>query len=211
MADTEKTWATRKLGAESSSTRTALVEAAHRLLRDEGYSAITSRRVAAEAGLKPQLVHYYFRSMDDLLLEVLHGAGEQMLRRLTELMQSEKPLRALWEFSSDPTGLNVTSEFTALASRNEAIRDALRHYADRFREMQTEAVERHLKQRGIEPQISPVVVSVLMVSLANTLVREQALGMVMGHAEAEALVEECLRQFEQSGDSDTPILPKRRS
>ena len=37
---------------------------------EEGYAAVTSRRVAAKANLKPQLVHYYFRTMDDLFLAI---------------------------------------------------------------------------------------------------------------------------------------------
>ena len=42
------------------------MDAAEQLLLEEGYAAVTSRRVGARAGLKPQLVHYYFRTMDDL-------------------------------------------------------------------------------------------------------------------------------------------------
>ena len=35
---------------------------------DEGYAAVSTRRVAAKAGLTPPLVHYYFPTTDDLLL-----------------------------------------------------------------------------------------------------------------------------------------------
>jgi DNA-binding transcriptional regulator YbjK len=45
----------RRLGAEDSATRTALLDAAQHPLLEEGYAAVTSRRVAARAGLKPQL------------------------------------------------------------------------------------------------------------------------------------------------------------
>jgi len=47
----------------------------------EGYAAVTSRRVAAEAGLKPQLVHYYFRTMDDLFLALYRRRADQGLER----------------------------------------------------------------------------------------------------------------------------------
>src|SRR3954471_21615584 len=60
----------RRIGTEDSRTRAALVDAAPALIGDGGYPAVPSRRVAAKAGLKPQLVHYYFRTMDDLLLAV---------------------------------------------------------------------------------------------------------------------------------------------
>ena len=46
---------------------------------EEGYAAVTSRRVADAAGLKPQLVHYYFRTMEDLFLEVFRRRAEEGL------------------------------------------------------------------------------------------------------------------------------------
>jgi AcrR family transcriptional regulator len=206
MTQMEKTWAGRKLGAETSITRLSLVNAAHRLVVEEGYSAVTSRRVAAEAGLKPQLVHYYFRSMDDLLLDVLRQGCELGQRKLEAILDSDQPLRAIWEFISDPRPVAFTTEFTALAGRNAVIRDELAQYAERFRAIQTEAIARHLKKRGIEPKISPMLINVLLVSLSVVLVRERALGMTLGHAEAEALVEECLQHFQQTGEGPKALF-----
>ena len=201
MAEVERIWASRKLGAESSSTRAALIEAAYALMHEEGYAAVTSRRVAARAELKPQLVHYYFRSMDDLYLEVFHYGSDTHIQRMREIVQSEQPLRALWEFSIHEPGVNFTTEFAALATRNERIRAELKRYGEEFRQLQTEALERHLKARGINPRIPPVLVTVLLVSLATVLVRERAIGMSLGHAEAETLVENCLAEFEKTGRS----------
>jgi len=200
MTNTESNWSSRKLGAESSATRAALIAAAQKLILEEGYAAVTSRRVASVAGLKPQLVHYYFRSMDDLLLEVLEHSADQAVNYLTELLAThEQPLRALWEFSNDPRSVSFTSEFHALAGRNDVIRAELARYGERFRTLQTEALAKHFEMRGIKARIPPVLASVLLVSLANVLVRERELGMTMGHAEAEALVETCLRQFAETG------------
>ncbi len=55
---------------------------------EEGYAAVTSRRVAAQAGLKPQLVHYYFRTMDDLFLAAYRRRAEQGLERLAQALAS---------------------------------------------------------------------------------------------------------------------------
>lgn len=52
------------VGLEKSETRTALLEAAERLMGEEGYAAVTSRRLGAYAGVRPQLVHYYFRTIE---------------------------------------------------------------------------------------------------------------------------------------------------
>ena len=67
----------RRIGAVDSKTRAQLLDAAELLLLEEGYAAVTSRRVAAKAGLKPQLVHYYFRTMDDLFVEVFRRRADE--------------------------------------------------------------------------------------------------------------------------------------
>ena len=67
---------------------------------EEGYAAATSRRVAAEAEVKPALVHYYFPSMDELFLDVLRAGAEMNLQRLREALSDGKPLHALWQLSS---------------------------------------------------------------------------------------------------------------
>ena len=64
----------RRAAVDVSGNRKALLDAAQALMVEEGYGAVTTRRVAAKAGLKPQLVHYYFESMDDLLLYVVRRA-----------------------------------------------------------------------------------------------------------------------------------------
>lgn len=215
MANAESTWAARKLGAEGSATRAALIDAAHQLLLEEGYAAVTSRKVASAANLKPQLVHYYFRSMEDLLLEVLRRGAEQTKEHLTKILESDKPVRALHHFIGDPRAVTFTTEFAALAARSEVIRTELKRFGDEFRSMQTEALQRHLAKRGIQPKIPPVLATVLLVSMANTLVREAAFGMTMGHAEAEAFIEEALRQFEETGDATSTVTfshwPEKKS
>ncbi len=83
----------RRIGAEDSKTRAQLLDAAELLLLEEGYAAVTSRRVAAKAGLKPQLVHYYFRTMDDLFLEVFRRRAEENVARVERAIAADGSLR----------------------------------------------------------------------------------------------------------------------
>lgn len=69
---------------------------------EEGYAAVTSRRVAAKAGLKPQLVYYYFRTMDDLFLALFRRRAALGLERQALALASPQPLWALWDLSRDP-------------------------------------------------------------------------------------------------------------
>jgi AcrR family transcriptional regulator len=113
--------AARRIGAENSATRAAIVEAAERVMLEEGYGAASTRRVAARAGLKPSLVHYYFPTTEDLLLAVNHkGAAEGDLR-LEQALAAPDPLRALWRLLTDTSQTALALEMMALANHRKAI------------------------------------------------------------------------------------------
>src|SRR6516225_639477 len=101
---------------------------------ESGYAAVSSRRVAARAGLKPQLVHYYFRTMDDLFLALFRSRTDGGLERHAEALASDRPLRALWEVSRDPEGTALIMEFSALANHRKVIAAEIQRYGDRLRE-----------------------------------------------------------------------------
>ena len=63
------------------------------------------------------------------------------------------------------------------------------------------ALEREFARRGLDPQIPPGVVTVLMASVGRILVLEQAIGMSGAHEETRALVEATLRQYETTGEA----------
>jgi AcrR family transcriptional regulator len=206
MSEAVNTRGSRKLlGAESSATRTALMDATEQLMQAEGYGAVTVRRIAERAGLKHQLIYYYFETLDDLFLAVFRRGAEQNLHLLAEALSSDRPLRALWEFVKDPRGTIFSAEFTAMAVRHPQIRAEMSRYGERYREIQTEAIARHLEARGIAPKIPPVLVALLMTGVTSVLVREEGMGIWSGHAEAEAFMDLCLRQFEETGEA--PAAP----
>src|SRR5262249_4443223 len=96
--------------------------------------------VAREAGLKPQLVHYYFRTMDDLFLAMSRTRAATGMEREATPLASPQPLRALWEYSTDPAGTALTMEFSGLANHRKAIKAEIARYAERFRAEQTKAL-----------------------------------------------------------------------
>jgi AcrR family transcriptional regulator len=94
----------RRIGSESSETRKRLLDIAERLMLDEGYAAVTSRRVAGVAGVNPALVHYYFPVTDDLFLAVYRRGAERALERHSAATRADQPLRAMWKLSLDARG-----------------------------------------------------------------------------------------------------------
>jgi AcrR family transcriptional regulator len=192
----------RRLGMENAPSRTLLVEAADNILIEEGAHAISARRVADKAGLKPQLVHYYFETMDDLLIAVFRRAQEDYLRRHEHALDGPQPLDALWKLNSEPKGTRRMMEFIALASRREAVRSVILESAAHFRKLQIAAIDRVLRERGIDrTAFPPAGVALLMATVSRGLVMEETLGLSLGHPELRGIVKRLLKSMETSADT----------
>jgi TetR/AcrR family transcriptional regulator len=188
----------RRIAGPQAKNRAVLLDAAERLLLTEGYAAVTSRRVAAEAGLKPQLVHYYFATMDELYLAVFRRRAEEGLARQAAALASDAPLRALWDFSLDDAGTALTSEFVALGNHRKEIRSEIARYAERFRTMQVAALAGILESAGIDTAaFPPGAVSVFLTSLSRVVIMERTLGLTAGHDDAVAVAERFIEQLDR--------------
>lgn len=182
--------APRKAKSTDSAARRRLIEATARLMRDEGYASATSRRVAAEAGVKQALVYYYFPTMDDLFVEVLRVGADVALERMRAALTADDPLRALWTINSDARLTSLNTEFMALANHRKAIRAELKAYAERVRDIETAAVTVALRTKGVDlEQYPPVAVAMLIAQTARSLCNEDTVGVTSGHDELRALIE----------------------
>jgi AcrR family transcriptional regulator len=180
----------RRIGAESSATRAAILDAADRLVRDEGYGALSTRRVATLAGLKPSLVHYYFPATDDLWLALCRRGAEKSDAMLDAALASDDPLKALWDFFADTSRTGVTLEFMALANHKPAIRAEMVAHSERMRERQVEALTRLLGgQIAALGACPPAGFALVLAGIGRALVMEGGMGVNAGHAEARAFVE----------------------
>jgi AcrR family transcriptional regulator len=183
----------RRIGAKDSLTRAKLLDAAEQLMLEEGYAAVTSRRVGREAGISSQLVHYYFLTMDDLFLEVFRRRAEEGFARFERAIEAKPTLRTIWNSLSDGPGSVFNLEFASLANHRKAIRAEMASYAERFRTMQLEAITSILAARGTLPAgITPEVVLVAMAGVAQLIALERALGVSGGHDRTLAFIEQYL-------------------
>jgi AcrR family transcriptional regulator len=189
----------RRIGSEDSKTRVQLLDAAELLLLEEGYAAVTSRRVASKADLKPQLVHYYFRTMDDLFLEVFRRRAEENVARIERAIATDGSLRVLWHLNADPRGARFNIEFVALANHRKAIRTEIARYAERYRAAQLEAMTAALVELGItEERMPPIVALLMMTGLSQVLSLEEALGVTAGHDVTRSYVEQAIARIDSA-------------
>lgn len=202
-----RTKTSKKRHVERPDIREMLLDAAETVVLEEGYAAATARRIASQVGMKHQAVFYYFGSQDDLLLALLRRSMDSHRKHLKEALTSDKPLRAMWDLVSEPSFAKIGLEFMALANHNELIRTELADNAVKLRALEAEAIKRHLEERGIQPRLSPELVSILTNALARLLVQEATLGIHAGHEEAEALVDQSLSNFEAIGEANNEVEP----
>lgn len=183
--------------ARDSTTRDMLIDATSRVMVEEGYAAATSRRVAAEAGVKPALVHYYFPTMDELYLDVFRRGAAAYLERQREALASEKPLHAFWETLIEPKDARLLLEFMGLANHRKEIRAEISAWQERWREMQITALNFIVREHGLDTsEFPPAGIAVVIAAVGRTLILEQTLGTKGGHDEAVALVNRFLDRFE---------------
>ena len=106
---------------------------------EEGYAAVTSRKIANRAGL-PNAIHYYFEDMDDLFIELFRRGAARSLARQEEALASPQPLWAFWDLLMDRSNGDLTTEFIALANHRKAIRSEIAESSRTFRRAQLAAL-----------------------------------------------------------------------
>lgn len=197
--------APRRVGAENSATRALILDATERLIREEGYASVSTRRVAAKAGLKPSLVHYYFTTTDDLLLAMSRRGAEESDRMLEEALHSDDPVRALWRFLVDESRIAIALEFMAMANHRKAVRAHMAEHVEAMREREVEIFQRVLGDRlAASEGVTPAGLSVVLAGISRALVMEGGLGVTAGHAEARAFVEQWLDKLVPVPDKAKP-------
>ena len=74
-------------------TKERILQAAFRRLAKEGYAALSMREIGRDAGVNHALIHYHFRTKDQLVIAVLDEANRRLLER------QERMYRAPGEFA----------------------------------------------------------------------------------------------------------------
>ncbi|KPM51788.1 TetR family transcriptional regulator [Frankia sp. R43] len=187
----------RRTGTESSATRAFLLDVTERIMREDGYAAVSSRTVAKSAGVTPALIHYYFPTLDDLFVALFRRGAERNLERQEVLLASSQPLHEIWALVTDAARTALLTEFMALGNHRKIIRDEIAEYSKRSRRQLTDLLTSRMAQ--YEPglaEIPPPALIFLIGAVSRAFVSEQAIGVSEGHAEMLELVERLLARLE---------------
>jgi AcrR family transcriptional regulator len=137
----------------TTATRELILDAARVRLLADGFSGLSTRRVAAGAAVPLSQLHYHFGGKQQLILSVLERENERLLERQSELYGEERPLWQRYEQACDfleediASGyVGVLQEMIAAGWSNteiaQAVRRLLRGWFDLLTEVATEAEQR---------------------------------------------------------------------
>lgn len=184
------------MGPQDAATPNALLDATEQVLREEGYAAATSRRIAEVAGLKQQLVYYYFHTMDELLLACFQRRTERALAKLEDQVNSDKPVQAIWADLTSRIDARLNFEFVALANRHEGIRAEVARFVKASRQAYASAIARQFERDGVDSgPVTPAAAAFLMYCVSLILGREAATGIDEGHDDVRALMDWALARI----------------
>jgi AcrR family transcriptional regulator len=167
---------------------TALLDAAERLLIEVGHAELTTRRVAAEAGVNHGLVHYYFGSMEELLLQVLERFTDRLIERQTTMYEADVPFLEKWRTAMRWLEEDVQAgypkvwwELQAMAWNHPEMAERLMRVDEVWRNVLRTAFASALDEYGID---FPLEATVSLVGTFNKGVQiEQLSGIRTGHRE----------------------------
>ena len=124
----------RQSNSAQGTPRERLLAAAAKVVADRGYDAATIKAIARAAGVAPGLVHYYFASKDELLVEMLREESARYAAAMQRVATQVPPERlaavALGEpkerVARQPEWYRLRYALFALALHNDAIAPGVR-------------------------------------------------------------------------------------
>src|SRR5262245_59471668 len=93
-------------------TSTTLLEAAKKVLRQNGYAGLSTRDVAAVAGVPLSQIHYHFGSKQGLVLALFEYLNAQLLDRQNAMFADTKlKLSQQWDLACDYLDDDIASGY----------------------------------------------------------------------------------------------------
>lgn len=149
-------------------TRQVILEAARTCLLRSGFSNLSTRAVAEEAGVGTGHLHYHFGSKHNLVLAVLDAENARLLARQEQMYESEAPLWKQWEQACDfleddlRSGyVQILQEMIAAGWTNPGIAERVRAMLEGWYDLLTQVAERAERELGTFGPFTPREIAVL--------------------------------------------------
>lgn len=191
-------------------TAKKILSAARSCLLADGYAAMTTRKVAEEAGVPLSQIHYHFGSKEELILSLLRAENERLLGRQSEMYGRDLPLWRQWEIACDYFDEDIASgyvrviqEMTAAGWSSEVLGKEMREiwggWIDLLTEVAATAESKGLILGGFTPREIVALISAWFVGAESLIL----LGMEEAgppYRQTLRKVGDLIRMAEEGGD-----------
>jgi|KBSMisStaDraftv2_1062788.scaffolds.fasta_scaffold355865_1 AcrR family transcriptional regulator len=185
-------------------TEHRFLDAAERLLVQVGYAGITTRALAAEAGLNHGLVHYYFGSIEEVLLRVLNRFTERLIARQRAMYSADVPFlekwRTAWRFQEEDLAAGypkIWFELQALAWNRPDLQARIVAVDAEWRGVLREAFARAIREYGMEDELPVEAVTAMTMTFALGYMLERLSGIREGHEPLLAWIDGWIESLER--------------
>ena len=182
----------------------AFLDAAERLLISVGYAGVSARRLAEEAGANHGLIHYYFGSMEQLLVQVLERFTQRLIERQRAMYAADAPFLEKWRTAVGYLDDDLASgyqkiwfELQALGWNHPELRERLARIHSQWRETLTQAFTEALADYHLDTERFPLdAIVALVVTFNEGIILERLGGVTEGQAELLAMIDRWLVSLE---------------
>ncbi len=197
--------------------RTSILDAALRVIAAKGFNATTTRDVAAEAGVRPGLLHHYFPSRDQLLADAFDQAAARERADLEARLGAtgdpvEKLRRLVHDFgptSQDPTVLLWIDAWSE-APRNPLLRATTDRQNAAWTAMFTDVIAAGAAT-GVFTTEDPDSSAWVVLSLLDGMAIQLAVGEAIGPRRAQRLVRRTIEELLGLGAGELDGSPRSRA
>ena len=194
------------ISAARAETEEAFLDAAERLLVSVGYSAVSVRRLAEEAGANHGLVHYYFGSMEELFLRVLERFTGRLIERQKAMYAADAPFIQKWRTAMrfldedlEAGYPKVWFELQAMSWNHPEMRERVAKVNAQWRAVLTEAFRNAYDEYGLDGSDVPVSAVVSLVMTFNEgIMFERLMGVSQGHRQLLRVIDTWLQTLEEA-------------
>ena len=172
--------------ARRAAAEEAFLDAAERLLVEVGAGGMTTRRVAEAAGANHGLVHYYFGSVEQLLVRVLERFTERLIERQRQMYAADAPFLEKWRtamgyLDEDRPYQKIWFELQALAWNRPELRERLVQVHGEWHAVLTEAFAPVREELGLDVPLEALVA--LVYTFNEGIILDRLSGIETGHRE----------------------------
>ena len=195
----------RSVSQARTDATTAILDAAERLLIEVGHAAISTRKLAEEAGVNAGLIHYYFGSMEEVFLQVLERFTARLTRRQVAMYGGDLPFIEKWRTAMrylvedrESGYQKLLFELQAMAWNRPEMRERIRGVFQRWDAVLTDAMAAGMRELDIDTQRFPVeAVTCLVAAFNKGIMLDGLIGHDYGHRELLDMIDRLHSQLDR--------------